>query len=414
MPGYGYLVDGSVKSQISALRFILHHCGVSSIRLIPRDSQALIAGFLRNRLKCGFLRVNYRLLITRPRGPMRPSPRNGLPYGFAMTKQPTLHDVYRAHARIKPLIVETPLLASAELAEKTGAQAIHLKLECLQNTGAFKVRGAANKILSLSDEEKQKGVITFSTGNHGKAVAYVAGRTGVRAVVCLSEHVAPYRAEMIRKLGAEISIKGDSQDEAEKNYRQLAASRQLVPVVPFDDPMVIAGQGTIALDMLAALPDTDVLLVQLSGGGLLAGIALAAKSINPDIHVVGISLQRSPAMLESLKAGIPVQVEEKDSIADSLLGGIGTDNRYTLPLVEKYTDEHVLVSEDAVKAGMVYLFETHRTIAEGAAAVGVGALLSGRIDVAGKRVATVITGASVESASYLSIIQSQLERGTGR
>jgi threonine dehydratase len=345
---------------------------------------------------------------------MRPSPRNGLPYGFAMTKQPTLHDVYRAHARIKPLIVETPLLASAELAEKTGAQAVHLKLECLQNTGAFKVRGAANKILSLSDEEKQKGVITFSTGNHGKAVAYVAGRTGVRAVVCLSEHVAPYRAEMIRKLGAEISIKGDSQDEAEKNYRQLAASRQLVPVVPFDDPMVIAGQGTIALDMLAALPDTDVLLVQLSGGGLLAGIALAAKSINPDIHVVGISLQRSPAMLESLKAGIPVQVEEKDSIADSLLGGIGTDNRYTLPLVEKYTDEHVLVSEEAVKAGMVYLFETHRTIAEGAAAVGVGALLSGRIDVAGKRVATVITGASVESASYLSIIQSQLERGTGR
>ena len=289
-----------------------------------------------------------------------------------MTEQPTLHDVYRAHARIKPLIVKTPLLASADLAEKTGAQAVHLKLECLQNTGAFKVRGAANKILSLSDEEKQKGIITFSTGNHGKAVAYVAGRTGIRAVVCLSEHVASYRADMIGKLGAEISIKGDSQDEAEKNYHQLAASRGLVPVVPFDDPMIIAGQGTIALEILAALPDTDVLLVQLSGGGLLAGIAMAAKSINPDMHVVGISLQRSPAMLESLKAGRPVQVEEKNSIADSLLGGIGYDNQYTLPLVNKYTDEHVLVSEEEVKAGMYFLFEVHRIIAEGAAAVGVG------------------------------------------
>lgn len=329
-----------------------------------------------------------------------------------MTEQPTLHDVYRAHARIKPLIFETPLLASAELAEKTGAQTVHLKLECLQNTGAFKVRGAANKILSLSDDERQKGVITFSTGNHGKAVAYVAGRTGVKAVVCLSEHVASYRADMIRNLGAEISIKGDSQDEAEKNYHQLTASRGLIPVVPFDDPMVIAGQGTIALEILAALPDTDVLLVQLSGGGLLAGIAMAAKSINPDIHVVGISLQRSPAMLESLKAGIPVQVEEKNSIADSLLGGIGYENRYTLPLVEKYTDEHILVSEEEIKAGMYYLFEAHRTIAEGAAAVGVGAMLGGRIDVAGKRVVTVVTGGTVESAAYLTIIQERLERNS--
>ena len=327
-----------------------------------------------------------------------------------MTKLPTLHDVYRAHARIKPLIFETPLLVSAELADKTGAQSVHLKLECLQNTGAFKVRGAANKILSLSDEEKQKGVITFSTGNHGKAVAYVAGRTGVKAVVCLSEHVASYRADMIRKLGAEISIKGDSQDEAEKNYHQQAASRGLVPVVPFDDPMVIAGQGTIALEILAALPDTDVLLVQLSGGGLLAGIAMAAKSMNPDVHVVGISLQQSPAMLASLKAGIPVQVEEKNSIADSLLGGIGYDNRYTLPLVEKYTDEHVLVSEEEIKAGMFHLFDTHRIIAEGAAAVGVGAMLSGRVDVKGRRVVSVVSGGTVDTATYLQIIQDQLER----
>ena len=288
-----------------------------------------------------------------------------------MTQLPTLHDVYRAQARIGPMILQTPLPASADLAEKTGARAVHLKLECLQNTGAFKIRGAANKILSLSDEEKKKGVVTFSTGNHGKAVAYVAGKIGIQAVVCLSEHVDPSRAEMIRNLGAEVSVKGHSQDEAEKNYQELITSRGLVPVVPFDDPLIIAGQGTIALEILAELPDTDILLIQLSGGGLLSGIAMAAKSINPGIHIVGVSLDQSPAMLESLKAGRPVQVDEKSSIADSLLGGIGFDNRYTLSLVEKFTDEHLLISEEEIKDGMVYVFDKHRLIVEGAAAVGV-------------------------------------------
>jgi len=172
------------------------------------------------------------------------------------------------------MIRQTPLIASPDLAEKTGAAQIHLKLECLQNTGSFKVRGAANKILSLSDEQKQKGVITFSTGNHGKAVAYVAGQIGIASVVCLSEHVAAYRVAMIKALGAEVSLKGRSQDEAEKNYRQLTAARGLVPVVPFDDPMIIAGQGTIALEILSELPETDILMIQLSGGGLLAGIPL--------------------------------------------------------------------------------------------------------------------------------------------
>lgn len=327
-----------------------------------------------------------------------------------MTKRPTLHDVYIARDRIKPLIFETPLLASAELADKTGAQAVHLKLECLQNTGAFKVRGAANKILSLSDEEKQNGVITFSTGNHGKAVAYVAERSGIPAVVCLSEHVPAYRAEMIRSLGAELSIKGRSQDEAEINYQRLVADRGLVPVVPFDDPAIIAGQGTIALEILKVLPDTDVLLVQLSGGGLLAGIAMVAKSINPAIRVVGLSLECSPAMVESLQTGQPVQVEEQETVADSLLGGIGVDNRFTLPMVARYVDDHLLISEEDIKDGMFYLFETHRTIAEGAAAVGVGALLNNRIDVTGQRVVTVISGSTVDSATYLSIIQERLGR----
>jgi threonine dehydratase len=328
-----------------------------------------------------------------------------------MRKMPTLHDAHQAHARIKSMIWETPLIVSFDLAQKTGARAVHLKLECLQNTGAFKVRGAANKILSLSDEEKKKGVITFSTGNHGKAVAYVAEQAGMKAVVCLSEHVAAYRADMIRALGAEVSLKGHSQDEAEKNYQRLMTSRGLIPVVPFDDPMIIAGQGTIALEILSKLPDTDVLMIPLSGGGLLAGIAMVAKSINPKIHVAGLSLEQSPAMLESLKAGVPVQVEEKDSIADSLLGGIGIDNQYTLPMINKFADEHLLVSEEEIKDGMFYTFEKHRLIVEGAAAVGVSTLMNQKINVNGKKVVALLTGSSIDSDEYIRIIQSRLANG---
>jgi len=321
---------------------------------------------------------------------------------------PTLHDAYQAHARIKPLIWQTPVIAAADLAEKTGAAQIHLKLECLQHTGSFKVRGAANKILSLSDTQKPKGVITFSTGNHGQAVAYVAAQAGIKSVVCLSEHVAAYRVAMIKALGAEVSLKGRSHDEAEKNYRRLMAARGLVPVVPFDDPLIIAGQGTIALEILSTLPDTDILMIQLSGGGLLAGMALVAKSINPAIQVVGLSLEQSPAMLESLKVGRPVAVAEKDSLADSLLGGIGFDNQYTLPLVQKFADEHLLISEDEIKNGMFYIFEKHRLIAEGAAAVGVGALLNQKISVQGKNVVALLSGSTIDSDEYMRTILGRL------
>jgi threonine dehydratase len=328
-----------------------------------------------------------------------------------MKTMPTLQDAYQAHSRIKPLIWQTPLIASSDLAEKTGARAVHLKLECLQNTGSFKVRGAANKILSLSDKEKEKGVITFSTGNHGKAVAYVATQAGIKAVVCLSRHVAPYRVEMIKAIGAEVSLKGHSQDEAEKNYRRLMASRGLVPVVPFDNPMIIAGQGTLALEILSKLPDTDVLMIPLSGGGLLAGMAMVAKSINPSIHVLGLSIERSPAMLESLKAGAPVQVEEKDSIADSLLGGIGFENQYTLPMVKKFTDEHLLISEEEIKDGMFYIFDKQRLIVEGAGAVAIGALINKKINVNGKEVVILLSGSSINSEEYIRIIQSRLASG---
>ncbi len=318
---------------------------------------------------------------------------------------PDLHAVFEAQKRIEQVVWETPLIDSPAVARESGAAEVLLKLESLQNTGAFKVRGAANKILGLSAEDRARGVITFSTGNHGKAVSFVSGQTGIKAVVCLSEHVPAYRVEKIRQLGAEVEVKGHSQDEAEEHYYQLVESRGMVPVVPFDDPAIVAGQGTIALEMLKKRPDLEMLLVPLSGGGLLAGIAIAAKSVNPDITVVGVSIAQSPAMLESIKAGHPVPVEEKDTLADSLLGGIGKENHYTLPLVQKYVDEHVVITEGEIEKAMTYAYIQHSLVIEGASAVGIAALQSGKVNAAGKKVAAVISGSSVDPSKYLQVLQ---------
>lgn len=316
-----------------------------------------------------------------------------------------LDDVFLAARRIAPLVRETPLVRSIVLERESGAAEVHLKLESLQNTGAFKVRGAANRILSLTDEQRERGVITFSTGNHGKAVAWVAAATGTRAVVCMSEHVPAYRSRAIADLGAEVVIYGHSQDEAETEYMRLVDERRMTPVVPFDDPHVVAGQGTIGLEMLRAVPELDTLLVPLSGGGLLAGIALAAKSIKPDIRVVGVSIERSPAMLESVRAGKPVVVEERDTLADSLLGGIGVENRYTLELVTRYVDEHVVITEEEIERAMYTAFVRHSLVIEGSAAVGIAAIQSKKVGTVGRRIGVVVSGSSVDPAVYLGVLK---------
>jgi threonine dehydratase len=323
----------------------------------------------------------------------------------------TLAHVLQAAKRIERLARRTPLAESAPLADETGAKGVYLKLESLQNTGAFKVRGASNRILSLSDEERRRGVITFSTGNHGKAVAYVAGQTGIPAVVCVSAHVAPYRVEKIRRLGTEVVVKGESQDEAELEYNRIMTERHMVPVVPFDDPYVVCGQATVGLEMMSEQPELDTILVPLSGGGLLAGVALAAKLTKPGVRLVGVSIGRSPAMLESLKAGKPVAVEEKDTLADSLLGGIGVENHFTLPLIEHYVDEHVVVDEPEIERAMFYAFREHSLVIEGAAAVGIAALETGKVRVSGERVGLVVSGSSVDLGQYTEVVSRHLENG---
>ncbi len=309
--------------------------------------------------------------------------------------------------------MRTPSIPSPALSARSGGS-VYLKLESLQKTGSFKIRGAFNKILSLSEEERRRGVITFSTGNHGKAVACAAGESGIAAVICVSEHVPSYRVEAIASYGAQVVVEGKSQDEAEEHYHRLQKDRDLIPVKPFDDPRIIAGQATIGLEILEDLPQVDMALIPLSGGGLLSGVALALKSANPSIRVVAVSIERSPAMQESVKAGRAVAVEERDTLADSLLGGIGLDNRYTLPMVGELTDDFITVSEQEIAAGMVFALEEHGLVVEGAGAVGIGALLAGKVGEPGGCTAVVLSGASVDLPRYLDVVGERICRGSNQ
>jgi threonine dehydratase len=318
----------------------------------------------------------------------------------------TLHHIYQAQQTIAAIARETPLVHSESLTAITGAQ-VYLKLETLQPTGAFKVRGAANKILTLPDDDKARGVVTVSTGNHGRAVAHVARQAGIPATVCISERVPSNKVEALKRLQAEVVIHGQSQDEAEVVAREIQQERGATLIPPFDDPQIVAGQGTIGLELLQELPQIDSVLVPLSGGGLIAGIALALKSASPDIRVVGVSMERAAVMYHSLQAGRPVQMPEEPTLADSLQGGIGLDNRFTFALSQNYVDDVILLSETEIAAGMRYAFFEHRLVLEGAGAVGIAALLHRHGPDLGQNVAVVLSGGNVDMATFLQVVQDE-------
>jgi threonine dehydratase len=316
----------------------------------------------------------------------------------------TIRDIWKARKRINPIIRKTPLLKSTALSKYSNAS-VYLKMENLQEIGAFKVRGAANKILSLTPEQQKRGVTTFSTGNHGLAVAYVAGQLGIKAVICISNRVPKAKIDAIKSFGAELQIYGKSQDDAEKYCYKLQEEQGLTVIKPFDDPYIIAGQGTIGLELLEDLPEIDTVVIPLSGGGLLSGIALTLKSNDSNIEVTGVSMERSAVMYESLKAGRPVVLEEHDTLADSLLGGIGLDNRYTFNLVRQYIDNTVLVSEEAIAEGMAFMLDQHRVVAEGAAATGIAAALQRTIKIPGKNIAIIVSGCNVDLSVLMEVTQ---------
>ena len=311
-------------------------------------------------------------------------------------------DVEAAQARVVGIAVRTPLVPSLALSERMGVD-VYLKLETVQPTGSFKVRGAASKLLTLSDAERRRGVVTASTGNHGRAVAYVARRLGIEATVCISAGVPAGKAQALGDLGANVEVVGESQIDALARAHSIADSQGAAFVHPFDDLDVIAGQGTIGLEIAEDLPEVRTVVVPLSGGGLLAGIGAALDVSAPGALPVGVSMRRVPVMAMSLDAGHPVDAPEEETLADSLRGGIGLDNRHSFRLVSELIGDVVLVDEHSIWTGMRYLFDHHRIVAEGGAAVGVGALLRGAVDLDGP-VAVVISGANAEPAHVSALI----------
>ena len=314
-------------------------------------------------------------------------------------------NIWEAKQRIAPFVLRTPLIFSSFLSRMTGAE-VYLKLEILQEIGAFKIRGAANKILTLTPQERERGVATYSTGNHALAVASVSKKLGIHAIVCISNRVPREKIEAIENCGAQVQVIGSSQDDAHMFCRHLAEHEGKVIIEPFDDPMVIAGQGTIALEIMEELPDVDLLVVPTSGGGLIGGIALFLKNNRSNCAVVGVSIEHGAAMHASLNAGHPVQVKESDSLADSLLGGIGLDNVYTFSLVQRYVDDILLISEKEIARGMNALFYKHRLVTEGAAASGVGAMISDRLakKMKARKAVVVITGNNVNMEAFKKVV----------
>ncbi|WP_085991607.1 pyridoxal-phosphate dependent enzyme [Oceanobacillus senegalensis] len=316
-----------------------------------------------------------------------------------------LQEIWQARKRISTIVKHTPLIYSDELSKLTG-KSIYLKLENLNTTNSFKIRGAANKILSLSEQEREKGITTFSTGNFGLSVAFVAKTLGIRAVICISGRVPNAKVSVLKETGAEIQIVGESQDDAEKHSYYLEKEQGLTVIHPFDDPYVIAGQGTIGLEILQDLPGVDTVLAGLSGGGLHSGLGIALKNSSSSIKLIGLSTANGAAMYESIQAGKPTVIAEKDTLADSLLGGIGLHNKYTFQFVQDFVDDIILLNEKEFADGMVYILEKHRMVIEGAAASGVGAVLNGKVTL-GENVVIVLSGSSVDLPIIMNLIKEQ-------
>ena len=319
----------------------------------------------------------------------------------------TLEDVRVAAKRISGLARVTPLKPSLVLS-KLLDRPVYLKLENMQDTGAFKLRGAASMILALPDQARQRGVITVSSGNHGRAVAWVARHLEIPAVILLSRLVPQVKVEAIRSLGAEVIVGAEDQSQATVLAFELAEQRGLTYVDPFDHPDVIAGQGTIALEILAERPSVDTIVVPVGGGGLISGIGLAAHALQPTVRIVGVTNDRGPAMYECLKAGRIVRVDEPRTLADALPGAIPEDNKYSFALCSHHVEEILLVSEEQIAQAMAFALRREKLVLEGGGAAGLALMLDTRGRTMGHDVVVVCSGDNVDMARLLEIAQCHL------
>ena len=322
----------------------------------------------------------------------------------AVTLHPTLADIYAARRRIAGLAHRTPLISSRRLSAFTEAD-VRLKLENLQATRAFKVRGAANAILAAPEKARRRGIVTYSTGNHGRAAAYVARSIGIPVTVCVSARTVEAKIAALRDMGARLVIHGNSQDEAMAHARDLVETEGLLLIDPINDPNTISGHGTIGIEILEDYADVDTVVVPVSGGALICGIAVAIKAARPSVRVIGVSMQQGAAMFESLKAGKPVLVDEADSLADSLQGGILLDNRHTFAMAQELIDDFVLVSEAEIAESLAFALRQERLVLEGAAATPIAALAFHDRSCFGQRIVAVLTGSMIDLPILLQIAE---------
>jgi threonine dehydratase len=316
-----------------------------------------------------------------------------------------LDDIRRAAGRLQGQVLETPCVESRTLSQIAGCQ-VFLKFENLQFTASFKERGACNKLAQLTDDEKRRGVIAMSAGNHAQGVAYHAQRLGLRAVIVMPRFTPGVKVERTRSFGAEIVLHGDTLDEARAHALSLAQAQSLVFVHPYDDEAIIAGQGTVGLEMLRAQPDLEVLVVAVGGGGLIAGIAAAAKALKPGIEVVGVQTLRFPNMFNAVKhQALP---QGGSTIAEGI--AVGTPGRLTQALIEKHVDDLVLVDEGDIEQAIVMLLEIEKTLVEGAGAAGLAALLKDPARYRGRKVGLVLGGGNIDPMLLAAIIHRGMVR----
>ena len=320
----------------------------------------------------------------------------------------TLQDVQAARERVAEHIYLSPCARSETLSRATGTQA-YLKLDNLQMTGAYKERGALNKLLSLSPAERAKGLIAASAGNHAQAVAYHAGRLGITTTILMPEGTPLLKVANTRGHGARVVLHGSNYDEAYAEARRLEQVEQLTFIHPFDDAAIIAGQGTVALEILEQVPDLDAVLVPVGGGGLVSGMAVALKALRPAVKVVGVETEVLPCMLASLEEGRLVTVDAATTLADGI--AVKRAGELTFQHVREYVDEIVTVSEEEIASAILYLLEREKTVVEGAGAVAVAALLNHKVrGLEGRRVVAVISGGNID----VNVVARVIERGLVR
>ncbi len=316
----------------------------------------------------------------------------------------TIADIQSAYRRIKDGIFVSPCVASQTFSRLTGNQ-IFFKLENLQMTGSFKERGALNKILSLTEAERLSGVVAASAGNHAQAVAYHATERGIRSQICMPLNTPLVKVTSTRNYGADVVLHGNNYDEAFGEAERRAAAGGLTLLHGFDDEHVIAGQGSVGIELLEQNPFLEAVVVPIGGGGLIAGIACAVKETNPKIRIVGVQTEGVPSMRRALEERQPVTVAPAKTIADGI--AVRRVGARTLPLVEKYVDEIVTVSDEEIAYAILLLLEREKMLAEGAGAAGVAALLHHRTSLRNKRTAVLISGGNID----VTLLSRIIERG---